>query len=138
MAVTIILALSLFGLGVSFFYSSRVKKIAVDMGIEDPDVKARLVKIHAAIAGGAMAFLKQEYKFMAIFIVVFGAIECQNCRSPQCDSRMLLTLLMILTAGTRIPHALPSIGTSGQFEPNSKLVDASTPAWLAARSVMSL
>ncbi len=74
MAATIILALSLFGLGVGFYYSSSVKKIPIDMGVEDEDVKSRLAKIHAAIASGAMAFLKQEYKFMAIFIVVFGAI----------------------------------------------------------------
>lgn len=74
MAVNLILALSLFGLGVGFFYSSRVKKIAIDMGVTDADTKGRLAKIHSAIAAGAMAFLKQEYKFMAIFIVVFGAI----------------------------------------------------------------
>ena len=74
MAVTIILALSLLGLGVAFFYSSSVRKIPIDMGVDDKDTKQRLKKIHAAIATGAMAFLKQEYKFMAIFMVVFGAI----------------------------------------------------------------
>ena len=74
MAVYIILGLSLLGLAVAFFYSSSVKQVAIDMGVEDNDVKARLAKIHAAIAAGAMAFLKQEYKFMAIFMVVFGAI----------------------------------------------------------------
>jgi K(+)-stimulated pyrophosphate-energized sodium pump len=74
MAVTIILALSLLGLGVAFFYSSSVKKIPIDMGVDDKDIKQRLAKIHAAIAGGAMAFLKQEYKFMAIFMVVFAVI----------------------------------------------------------------
>ncbi|GIT21753.1 MAG: hypothetical protein CM1200mP40_14350 [Gammaproteobacteria bacterium] len=30
--------------------------------------------IHGAIANGAMAFLKQEYKFLTIFMVVFAAI----------------------------------------------------------------
>ena len=74
MAVSIILVLSFFGLAVGFYYSIGVKKIAIDMGVEDEGVKTRLAKIHAAIAGGAMAFLKQEYKFMAIFIVIFGAI----------------------------------------------------------------
>jgi len=74
MAVYIILGLSLMGLAVAFYYSSSVKSVAVDMGVEDNEVKARLVKIHAAIAAGAMAFLKQEYKFMAIFMVVFAAI----------------------------------------------------------------
>ena len=74
LSVLIILALSIFGLAVALFYSSSVKKVAVDMGVEDATIAARLKKIHAAIADGAMAFLKQEYKFMAIFMVVFAAI----------------------------------------------------------------
>lgn len=74
MAITIILALSLFGLVIAFFYSSSVHKIPIDMGVEDPETRQRLKKIHAAIANGAMAFLKQEYKFMAIFMVVFAAV----------------------------------------------------------------
>ncbi len=74
MAVTIILALSLLGLVIAFYYSSSTRKIPIDMGIDDPDLKKRLAKIHSAIANGAMAFLKQEYKFMAIFMVVFAAI----------------------------------------------------------------
>ncbi|KPK25515.1 MAG: hypothetical protein AMK69_14120, partial [Nitrospira bacterium SG8_3] len=74
MAVTIILVLSLLGLAIAFYYSSSVLKIPIDMGVEDKDTRKRLGKIHAAIATGAMAFLKQEYKFMAIFMVVFAAI----------------------------------------------------------------
>ncbi|MEM9301912.1 MAG: V-type H(+)-translocating pyrophosphatase [Pseudomonadota bacterium] len=74
MSVAIILALSLFGLGVAFYYSAQVSKVPVDMGVDDQDIAGRLKKIHAAIASGAMAFLKQEYKFMAIFMVVFAAI----------------------------------------------------------------
>ncbi|MCP5200629.1 MAG: V-type H(+)-translocating pyrophosphatase [Gammaproteobacteria bacterium] len=74
MAVTIILALSLFGLATAFYYSSSIKKIPIDMGVEDAETRTRLAKISSAIASGAMAFLKQEYKFMAIFMVVFAAI----------------------------------------------------------------
>ena len=74
MSVAIILALSLFGLAVAFYYSRSVSRVAVDMGVEDADTRGKLRKIHSAIAEGAMAFLKQEYKFMAIFMVVFGAI----------------------------------------------------------------
>ncbi|MEO0580466.1 MAG: sodium/proton-translocating pyrophosphatase, partial [Pseudomonadota bacterium] len=74
MAVVIILALSIFGLAVAFYYSSSVSRVAVDMGVDDEETRGRLRKIHAAIAGGAMAFLKQEYKFMAIFMVVFGIV----------------------------------------------------------------
>ncbi len=74
MAVTAILALSFLGLVIAFYYSSSTRKIPIDMGIDDPELKQRLAKIHSAIANGAMAFLKQEYKFMAIFMVVFAAI----------------------------------------------------------------
>ena len=74
MAITLILALSLFGLATAFYYSTSVRKIPIDMGVEDTGTKQRLAKISTAIAAGAMAFLKQEYKFMAIFIVVFAAI----------------------------------------------------------------
>ena len=74
MAVTIILVLSLLGLLVALYYSTSVKKIPIDRGIDDEDTRQRLKKIHSAIASGAMAFLKQEYKFMAIFMVVFAMI----------------------------------------------------------------
>ena len=74
MSVAIILALSLFGLAVAFYYSRSVSRVAVDMGVEDAETRGKLRKIHAAIAEGAMAFLKQEYKFMAIFMVLFGIV----------------------------------------------------------------
>jgi len=74
MSVAIILALSLFGLAVAFYYSRSVSRVAVDMGVEDAETRGKLRKIHAAIAAGAMAFLKQEYKFMAIFMVLFGIV----------------------------------------------------------------
>ncbi|MEM1262275.1 MAG: V-type H(+)-translocating pyrophosphatase [Pseudomonadota bacterium] len=74
MSIAIILALSVFGLAVAFYYSASVSRVAVDMGVDDEDTRGRLRKIHAAIAAGAMAFLKQEYKFMAIFMVLFGIV----------------------------------------------------------------
>ncbi|MEM6512162.1 MAG: V-type H(+)-translocating pyrophosphatase [Pseudomonadota bacterium] len=74
MSVAIILALSLFGLAVAFYYSRSVSRVAVDMGVEDEETRGKLRKIHSAIADGAMAFLKQEYKFMAIFMVLFGIV----------------------------------------------------------------
>jgi K(+)-stimulated pyrophosphate-energized sodium pump len=74
MSVTIILALSVFGLAVAFYYSRSVSRVAVDMGVEDADTRGKLRKIHSAIADGAMAFLKQEYKFMGIFMVLFGIV----------------------------------------------------------------
>ncbi len=69
----IITALGLFGLAVAFFYMKRVTSIPLDMGLDEKDAK-RLKFIHGAIATGAMAFLKQEYKFLTIFMVVFAAI----------------------------------------------------------------
>jgi K(+)-stimulated pyrophosphate-energized sodium pump len=69
----IITALGLFGLAVAFFYMKKVTSIPLDMGLDEKDA-TRLRFIHGAIATGAMAFLKQEYKFLAIFMVVFAAI----------------------------------------------------------------
>jgi len=74
MSVAIILVLSLFGLAVAFYYSRSVNRVAIDMGVEDADTRGKLRKIHAAISEGAMAFLKEEYKFMAIFMVLFGIV----------------------------------------------------------------
>lgn len=71
--VSLILLLSLFGLGVAFFYVGRVKKVPLDLGLEG-ETKDRLVFIHGAIAEGAMAFLKQEYKFLSIFMVLFAIV----------------------------------------------------------------
>ena len=66
-------ALSLLGLAIAVFYMKRVTDIPVDMGLEEKDSE-RLKFIHSAIADGAMAFLKQEYKFLTIFMIAFGAL----------------------------------------------------------------
>ena len=71
--ITVTTILSLMGLGIAFFYMKRVTSIPIDMGLEQKDGE-RLKFIHGAIANGAMAFLKQEYKFLTIFMVVFAAI----------------------------------------------------------------
>lgn len=75
MSVTIVVTtvLSLMGLGIAFFYMRKVTSIPLDMGLNEAD-GARLKFIHGAIADGAMAFLKQEYKFLTIFMVVFAAV----------------------------------------------------------------
>lgn len=73
MTITISTLLSLFGLGVAYFYMRQVMKVPLDLGL-DGDQKSRLKFIHGAIAEGAMAFLKQEYKFLSIFMLVFAAI----------------------------------------------------------------
>ncbi|MGE4630762.1 MAG: V-type H(+)-translocating pyrophosphatase, partial [Pseudohongiellaceae bacterium] len=51
----------------------KVYSIPLDMGLDEKSA-TRLRFIHGAIAEGAMAFLKQEYKFLAIFMVSFAVI----------------------------------------------------------------
>ncbi len=72
-AVIIIILLSLFGIGVAFFYMKKVMDIPIDLGLEKEE-SDKLKAIHGAIAEGAMAFLKQEYKVLAIFMVGFAVV----------------------------------------------------------------
>ena len=71
--ITVTTVLSLLGLGIACFYMKKVYSIPLDMGLDEKSA-TRLRFIHGAIAEGAMAFLKQEYKFLAIFMVSFAAI----------------------------------------------------------------
>ena len=71
--ITLTTALSLLGLAIAFFYMKKVTSVPLDLGLEEKDAN-RLKFIHGAIAQGAMAFLKQEYKFLTIFMVCFAAI----------------------------------------------------------------
>jgi len=71
--ITLTTLLSLLGLGIAFFYMQKVKAVPIDMGLNEEQGR-KLRFIHGAIADGAMAFLKQEYKFLAIFMVAFAAI----------------------------------------------------------------
>ncbi len=69
----IIILLSLFGIGVAYYYMTKVNSVPLDLGL-DEDQGSRLKYIHGAIAQGAMAFLKQEYKFLAYFMIGFAAV----------------------------------------------------------------
>ncbi|MCH2348269.1 MAG: sodium/proton-translocating pyrophosphatase, partial [Pseudomonadales bacterium] len=71
--ITVTTVLSLLGLGIACFYMKKVYSIPLDMGLDEKSA-TRLKFIHGAIAEGAMAFLKQEYKFLAIFMVSFAVI----------------------------------------------------------------
>ena len=71
--ITLTTALALLGLAIAFFYMKKVTSVPLDLGLEEKDA-SRLKFIHGAIADGAMAFLKQEYKFLTIFMVCFAAI----------------------------------------------------------------
>lgn len=79
--ITVTTILSLMGLGIAFFYMKKVMSIPLDLGL-DEDQSKQLTFIHGAIAEGAMAFLKQEYKVLAIFMVVFGAIIAVLINDP--------------------------------------------------------
>ncbi|NOR20059.1 MAG: V-type H(+)-translocating pyrophosphatase [Xanthomonadales bacterium] len=71
--ITVSTVLALLGLVIAFFYMKKVMAVPLDMGLNDEDSK-RLRFIHGAIANGAMAFLRQEYKFLIIFMISFAAI----------------------------------------------------------------
>ena len=71
--ITVTTVLSLLGLGIAFFYMKKVMSVPLVLGLEEKDAE-RLRFIHGAIADGAMAFLKQEYKFLLIFMSAFAVI----------------------------------------------------------------
>ncbi|MEX2132345.1 MAG: V-type H(+)-translocating pyrophosphatase [Pseudohongiellaceae bacterium] len=73
LTITLTTILSLLGLGIAYFYMRKVMAIPLDMGLNEKD-SIRLKFIHGAIAKGAMAFLKQEYKFLTIFMLCFAVI----------------------------------------------------------------
>ncbi len=72
-SVILIIALSLFGLAVAFFYMKKVTSIPIDLGL-NPEESGKLKAIHGAIAEGAMAFLKQEYKVLLWFVLGFAVV----------------------------------------------------------------
>ncbi|MCB1670141.1 MAG: V-type H(+)-translocating pyrophosphatase [Gammaproteobacteria bacterium] len=71
--ITLTTILSLLGLGIAYFYMNKVKSVPLDLGLEE-EQSSRLKYIHSAIANGAMAFLKQEYKFLTVFMLCFALI----------------------------------------------------------------
>ena len=98
--ILITVALSLLGLAIALFYMKKVNDVPVDMGLE-PDQSERLRFIHTAIADGAMAFLKQEYKFMTIFMIGFGiliSVAIDDQHTPQYNEG-LYTALAFLFGG---------------------------------------
>ena len=98
--ILITVALSLLGLAIALFYMKKVNGVPVDMGLE-PDQAERLKFIHTAIADGAMAFLKQEYKFMTIFMIGFGiliSVAIDDQHTPQYNEG-LYTALAFLFGG---------------------------------------
>ncbi len=73
MTIALIIILSLLGLAIAFYYMKKVTSIPVDLGLNQEEGE-RLKTIHGAIAEGAMAFLKQEYKYLAVFMIAFAVV----------------------------------------------------------------
>ncbi len=73
MTIALIIILSLIGLAIAFYYMKQVTGIPLDLGL-DTEESGRLKTIHGAIAEGAMAFLKQEYKYLAYFMIGFAIV----------------------------------------------------------------
>ncbi|MDE0507027.1 MAG: sodium/proton-translocating pyrophosphatase, partial [Gammaproteobacteria bacterium] len=71
--IVVTVLLSLMGLGIAWYYMRKVVSIPLDLDLNEEDSK-RLRFIHGAIASGAMAFLKQEYRVLSIFMVAFALI----------------------------------------------------------------
>jgi K(+)-stimulated pyrophosphate-energized sodium pump len=81
----LIIVLSLFGLGVAFFYMKKVTSIPLDMGLNKEEGD-KLRFIHGAIAEGAMAFLKQEYKVLLWFMLAFAVVIGLLTNNPETEA----------------------------------------------------
>jgi K(+)-stimulated pyrophosphate-energized sodium pump len=66
--------LGILALLVALFYSRRVNAISIDSGASSPEEVEKLTEISSAIAEGAMAFLKREYRILTLFMAIFAII----------------------------------------------------------------
>ena len=73
LTIAVTTLLSLMGLGIAWYYMKKVVSIPLDLDLNEEDSQ-RLKFIHGAIASGAMAFLKQEYRVLTIFMVAFALV----------------------------------------------------------------
>ena len=80
----LIIVLSLFGLGVALFYMKKVSSIPLDLGLNKEEGD-KLRFIHGAIAEGAMAFLKQEYKVLLWFMLAFAVVIGLATNNPETE-----------------------------------------------------
>ena len=72
--VLLLFASAFLGLGIALIYYIKVSSIPITQGIENTEEAEKLIKIHGAIARGAMAFLKAEYRYMVYFMAGFGIL----------------------------------------------------------------
>ena len=71
LTVYVIFSCTILALLAAVFYSKKVLSIPID---GNPEEVSRLKFISGAISEGAMAFLKAEYKYVAIFCAFFGCV----------------------------------------------------------------
>ena len=70
MLVPMIIAFGVVALLIAAWFTFQIKKIDVTKNIDEATLK-QMNKISSAIADGAMTFLKVEYKYISIFVVIF-------------------------------------------------------------------
>ncbi len=96
--------LSLMGLGIAWYYMKKVVSIPIDLDLDEEDSK-RLKFIHGAIASGAMAFLKQEYRVLSIFMVAFAlviAVLIDDTHTPQYREGIFTAIAFLFGAAISI------------------------------------
>lgn len=74
MIIMSILGLGVLSLVVAFVFRSRVVAVRIEDGAASPEEVSRLTEISTAIAEGAMAFLKREYRVLSIFMALFAVL----------------------------------------------------------------
>ena len=94
--ISITIIMSLLGLGIAYFYMKKVTSIPLDMGLEEKD-GARLKFIHGAIANGAMAFLRAEYRILTVFVIAVAFI-LGFANSGRSDSSAMISLSFVVGA----------------------------------------
>ena len=72
--ISVIILFGVLAIFTALYYGWLVTRVLPTQGVKDKQLEARLLQIHDAIAEGAMAFLSREYRYMAVFMVIFGVV----------------------------------------------------------------
>ena len=97
--VLLLFASAFLGLGIALIYYIKVSSIPITQGIENTEEAEKLTKIHGAIARGAMAFLKAEYKYMVYFMAGFGiliALLIDDPHTPEVNEGLYTAISFLL------------------------------------------
>ena len=69
-----LLLLGVLSVVAALYFAWLVARIPATQGVRDEEQIAKLLNISEAIRDGANAFLAREYRYMLVFIVVFGVL----------------------------------------------------------------